>query len=99
MSEKRVKKKRIFSSYPFKIKTINLQIAFVIINYYSTLYRITSSSQGKKTTKNTNGGVHFKYSKSVFENIRYWIQLLIKIKYHQSKSGLSYWKFAFKFAT
>ena len=51
MSGQRVKKKIIFSSYPFKIKTINLQIAFVIINYYSLLHNITSSSQEKKLPK------------------------------------------------
>ena len=52
-------KEKNFSSYPFQIKTINLQRAFVIINYYSLLYRITSSSQEKNTTKKTYGGGSF----------------------------------------
>ena len=73
-------KEKNFSSYPFQIKTINLQRAFVIINYYSLLYRITSSSQEKSTTKKTWRRFIFKYSKSAFENLRYWVQLLIKNK-------------------
>ena len=75
-------KENKFSSYLFQIKTINLQRAFVIISYYSLLYRITSSSQKKKKTyqKHIWRGFIFKYSKIVFQNLSYWVHLLIKNK-------------------